>query len=406
MADERPRLREFLQVFPVELEGRKVLALIDNQGYSPGPLFLSPGALPILTLLNGENTVVDIQAHVMRATGHMILSNNINHLVDSLDEYLLLDNDRFSAHVTGLKHEFAALASRPAIHAGQGYPDTSEELGRFLDGFFLEEKGGPCPIAGARSGDPPVAVISPHIGLNLGGPTFAHAIKPLADARHPEMVVVLGTCHEHLDHHIALTAKDFDTPFGPVATDAEFVDSLVKSCGEELMEGEFSHRKEHTIEFQALFIKRYLPETLMIPVLCSFGAEDPAAWREQTDRFCETLQGLASSSGKRVAYLASVDLAHIGPRYGDNFRPSQATVNEHLGADRKLLDVVAAGDAVSFLKLLLKDGNSRKVCGLAPIYAMLKVMDGRCQGALLHHAYAYMDEETKSFVTFCAMSFG
>ena len=50
-----------------------------------------------------------------------------------------------------------------------------------------------------------------------------------------ELVLGLGTSHTPLDTPFAATLKDYDTPFGPLATDSAFVHDLMEAyrggCG-------------------------------------------------------------------------------------------------------------------------------------------------------------------------------
>lgn len=49
-----------------------------------------------------------------------------------------------------------------------------------------------------------------------------------------------------------------------------------------------------------------------------------------------------------------------------------------------MLESVVAGDAGAFFESVARDGDRRRICGLSPIYAVLRVLGGRA-GALRHY---------------------
>jgi AmmeMemoRadiSam system protein B len=86
----------------------------------------------------------------------------------------------------------------------------------------------------------------------------------------PLRVVVLGVGHMLWDDRLALTRKHFETPFGKVECDTAFVDAVAARLGEEVAyHGEIAHRDEHSIEFQALYLRRRLGErpVRIVPIL-------------------------------------------------------------------------------------------------------------------------------------------
>ncbi|MDP6278354.1 MAG: MEMO1 family protein, partial [Nitrospinota bacterium] len=104
--------------------------------------------------------------------------------------------------------------------------------------------------------------------------------------------------------------------------------------------------------------------------------------------------------GRRVCYLASVDLAHVGPQFGDERLVDEAQLRALGEADRASLEAVCRGDAEAFYWSVAADGDARKVCGLAPIYTMLRVLEG-CSGEVLHYSQWPDPDGT---VTFCSVA--
>ena len=68
MSASAPRLRR-VEAFPVQHEGRKCVALRDPAGYTAAIVLLHGPLLDIVSLFDGEHTIADIQAAMMRRHG-------------------------------------------------------------------------------------------------------------------------------------------------------------------------------------------------------------------------------------------------------------------------------------------------------------------------------------------------
>ena len=184
----------------------------------------------------------------------------------------------------------------------------------------------------------------------------------------------------------------------------EFCQELQQRAPRDLMAGEYLHRKEHTIEFQAVFLSHTQPSARIVPLLCSFSLEDWERDFAYIDEVAGVLRNLAQEANHTVGFLASVDLAHIGPRYGDLFRPHAATIREHLEADLEVLESLAKCDHTEFMQRVGRGRNRRRICGMAPLYVLARILGGSAEGELLEHTYAVVDNQN-SFVTFASMAF-
>lgn len=404
MSAELPKLRNRLEAIPIRQGGGLHIALRDLEGLNPETLVLSPQAYFLVTLMDGANTMVDIQAAYMRKFGDFLFREDLDGLVEELDSHLFLDNENSRARVQQLIAEFSNQTSRPAYHAGISYEADSEGLRTQLQSFFALENGGPGEPMPTPAGNSIVGLMAPHIDLRTGGPCFAYAYKALLEADPISTCVILGTGHEPLSNYFALSRKDFETPLGLLSADNDFIDELTSRCSLDLLADEFAHRREHTIEFQTLFLKFLLPEVKIVPILCSFGVEEIEPPADPVLNMARSLQESLASYPHPVCLLTSVDLAHIGPRYGDPFRPHAGTVREHDAADHKLLETISSADAEAFASILVRERNRRRICGLPPLYTMLKTLAGTATGELLRYDHTEVDGEG-SFVTFASMAF-
>ncbi len=404
MGAELPKLRNRLEPIPIQRGRETYIAIRDLEGLNPEALVVTPPAYFIMTLMNGSNAVVDIQAAYMRQFGDILFREDVDALIQKLDSHLFLENENSRNRMERLIADFRKQTSRPTFHAGISYEADPEKLRVQLQGFFLPENGGPGDPMPADAKRAIVGLVAPHIDLRSGGPCFAHGYKALLEANPIDTCVILGTGHEPLSDHFALSRKDFETPFGSVPTDQNFIDELTARCDLDLFADEFAHRREHTVEFQTLFLKMLLPKVRIVPILCSFDVEQIEQSNETVLAMVEALKGTLDSCRESVCLLASVDLAHIGPRYGDPFKPHAGTLHENKEADRHLLETIAAADAEAFAKILVSDRNRRRICGLPPLYAMIKALEGTAHGELLHYDSTKVDPEG-SFVTFASMAF-
>jgi AmmeMemoRadiSam system protein B len=94
-------------------------------------------------------------------------------------------------------------------------------------------------------------------------------------------------------------------------------------------------------------------------------------------RFLDALADAVAATGRRVAYVAGADLAHVGPRFGDPEPVSAAELQRVAREDREMLATVEAGDAAAFFDSAARDGDRRRICGLSPIWALLRATGGR-----------------------------
>lgn len=404
MDHEYPRLRHGLEASPVEVEGQRFFLLSDRLGYQGEALVLSPAVLRLLAEMNGENSLRDLQALFMKMTGDLIHTEELQRIIGMLDTHLYLENERFRSFLDAEIRRFQDDPVRRMRHAGKSYPQDPmalrEELGKLFD-----SESTPMPAPGQQSiGRPLLGLMAPHIDIRAGAKCFARAYKVCRDAVAPDIWVILGTGHEPVQNYFGLLDKDFETPLGIVRCDHESCDFLSRHASRDLYAGSYNHRMEHSIEFQAVFLALIQPSARIVPLLCSFSEDDWERERTYIDEIAGLLKELVGVRGGSVGFLASVDLAHIGPRYGDSFIPNGGTVADQLSADRDLMTTLEACCAADFILKIAREQNQRRICGVAPIYTMTKALEGRAQGEILDHSFAPADNRN-SFVTFASMAF-
>ncbi len=407
MAHENPRLR-YLEALPHLHEGKPVVLLRDPLQVSEAVLLIHPELYSILGLLDGSNSVLDIQAVLTRQSGQLVFSEQIQHLVDQLDHVGFLDNDSFRQRQQRLLEEFRSSPIRKSAHAGLSYPDQPAELQSVISAFYTSKHGAGLPAE--RSSQRLKGLAAPHIDLRLGGPTYTHAYRALAESDPPDVFVILGTGHHGLPELFSVSGKDFETPLGLAPADRDLLRLLDETLGGDQFKEDLTHRTEHTVEFQIPFLQHLFPkgEFSILPVLCSFSFQQlNSAGSLENDRLFESfVKGLRQAverSGKRVCYIASIDLAHVGPRYGDRERPTTGLIEDVLKRDQEMLEPVTAGDPTGFFDYVAAEQDQRRICGFSPLYTMLHLLEGE-KGRLLAHTQSQMDP-SGSFVSYASLAF-
>ena len=362
---DRPRLRA-LEAFPVEQDGQRLIGLRDPGGFTEQVVLLPIPALDIVSLFDGERSVAEIHEIVQARHGRAAPApEDIARFAERLDEAGFLQSLGFEARRQAIEEAWLAAPSRPAAHAGGAYADDPDALKGQIDGFFVNGDGPGWPAP--RPGAPNLrGLIAPHIDFHRGGPTYGWAYRALVERSDADLFVVLGTCHAGMPDPFAATLKPYDTPLGPAAVDVDFFEALARRYGHDLLASQTAHRNEHSIEFQAVMLRRLLghrPFTIL-PVLASFLHE--AIWTG------------ADAEANTAALLERV-----------------------AREDAKMLEAVTASEPTAFFASVAADGDSRRICGLSPIYAFLRVLPG-IRGELLRYSQW---PDPQGAVTYCAAAF-
>lgn len=409
MSRAAPRLRS-LDLIPVQSETGPLLCLRDPERYATSQVFLPQAAIPLVLLMDGHHTLGEIEREYAIATGARVSVAEIRELADKLDELYLLEGPRFDERRRAEDAAFAAMEARPAALAGLSYPAEADHLRRLLDSFY-DHADGPGPPGDPA--EPVAAVLAPHIDFPRGGPVYAHAYRAVAEgAGEVDTFVILATAHRPMDGYFALTRKDFDTPLGRVATDRDLVDELaaaIAGAGGEPFGDESAHRNEHSVEFQVVQLQHLFGgrrDFRIVPVLVgSFHAllgsgrlpgEDP-----QIQAFVAALAAILERKAERAMVVGGVDLAHVGPQFGDG-EPVSAADRERLARrDLAMLDRVCAGDAAGLWRTIEADGDATRVCGFPPIMTMLMALRPAGGRVLSYGQYP----DPRAVVTYAGVAF-
>lgn len=401
----RPRLRP-VEVFMARSKRGTVLCLRDPQGFNPNTVALAPSAGLVLECLDGEHSLRDIQVKIARHTGEIVSLETLEKFVAQLDDALMLDSPRFAEHRAQELRQYREAPRRPPAHAGRSYPKTPVGIRRVFARHFQPPEG--PGTDGVRS-KVPDALVLPHIDLRCGGPTFAWGYAQLGEAPPVDTFLIWGVAHQATTNRFIATRKDFETPLGVMETDREFLDELAGRLSFDLFEDELVHRREHSIEFQVVYLQYVLRQAgayRIVPLLTgSFhdlleDGKDPMR-DVQVAEFVRALRATLSAAGRRVCVLASVDLAHVGGRFGDTFTVNDEVCRHLETEDRRMLSLVEACDAEAVLRFVYEEADQRRVDAWPTLYTLLRVGE-YSDGRLLKYAQNF-EPDTNSVVTFASL---
>lgn len=405
---ENPKIRG-VEAFPVEQQDQTLICLRDPSGLAPEPIMLGMGAYFIITLFDGKTSLSEIQSAFAKRFGENIPLEKIHELIAALDRAWFLDSPAFAERELRVREDFLRTPERPPALAGLCYENDPAKLRLELAAYF-DPPDGPGRAPAAQNPGPLSGLIAPHIDPRRGAAAYAHAYYELMAHEPPELVVILGTSHYGAGPELfSATRKNYMTPLGPVETDRGFIDRLAARYAGDLFADEILHRREHSIEFQILFLAYTLGIRgyQVVPVLVSSfhtmvaGGVTPSS-DPRVKSFLDTLRAEIAAESRRVLILAGVDFAHVGKKFGDPFAADTTVAERVQREDLQLIGHIQRGDPDGFFADIAKDRDARRICGLAPMYTQLELLRGR--GARLLKYGIAMEPQSESAVSFASLA--
>ena len=398
-----PRLRATLDFMPSPQRDRPGLMIRDPFQFSDSVLIVPPQLVECLTFFDGEQSPLDLRAHLVRITGDLQAGDLEQHLLDTLSQAGFLEDNNFAQRREHAERSFAETPVRMPQHAGSGYPEHPDELRK----VFAEYMTGNSTEAAAGT---TAAIAAPHVSPFGGVDSYRAAYSALSPADADRTFVVLGTSHYGEPDRFGLTRKAFATPFGQTTPDLALVDELAQAAGSAAAMEDYCHAVEHSIEFQVVFLQHLFgPSIKVVPVLC--GAFDrgmrPGGLPEESEnvqRMFGALGNIAAREGSRLLWVLGVDMAHMGRRYGDGFDAlaGQDAMAEVAQRDRDRIGRMETGDAAGFWERVRENRDDLKWCGSSPIYTFLRVLP-QARGSL--RSYQQWNIDAESVVSFAGVRF-
>ncbi|MCX7735668.1 MAG: AmmeMemoRadiSam system protein B [Candidatus Kapabacteria bacterium] len=399
-----PKLREDLAFEVIENQDDKQIILYDPNGYAKQPIQIPISLIPLLQMLDGSFRKSDIIRALKDENDNQIeeLIEPIFNLVYFLDQLGFLETETYYNLKNSLD-EYLNSPVRKPVCAGNTYSDDPNHLRAQLRAL-MNTRNSDNIRTGAKM------IIVPHIDFRVG----IGALKTYAAAYHsiknenPELIVIFGTSHYASSDYFMFTRKNFETPLGVVQTDNDVIEKLIELSNGNIKIDDLAHKDEHSIELQ-LVILQYLfgDKFKILPVLVGsfhnfiYSASLPKD-DEHFNNLINYLKEAIEKTGKKTIFVASVDFAHIGRKFGDDFdaAPELEILKEE---DKVLINHLIHFETDEFFKTVAKNKDQRKICGLSPIYSIMQ-MNKLKEGKFLEYSQ-WNETETKSAVSFASLAF-
>ena len=381
--------------------------LRDTQGVTSSHVILPMDLVPIVGRFDGTRTCEAIARLASDEMGERVSTERVVRLASELEEALFVDGAPYRRERARIERTFADADVRAASHAGGAYHGEPAKLAQYIE----EECFGITGAASAADeGGRLLGLVAPHIDPWRGARGYGEAYGVLAKAlpADADTFVLFGTSHAPMREPFSLCRKAFDTPLGRLEADLDSIDAIAKASDFDPYADQFNHKREHSLEFQAVFLRHLLGgrKARIIPILAGLGehqssGESPSGARA-VERFLDAVRKVIDT--KSAIVIAGADLAHVGPRFGDP-RPFDAGERAALHeTDRESLDHATRGDAEAFWRHVAGDLETRRVCGLAPIYSLLRTVATGSRGRLRHYEQN-VDPDEGSIVSHAALGF-
>ena len=204
--------------------------------------------------------------------------------------------------------------TRKPVVAGTFYESDFNKLNKQIEECF-NSKNGPGDLPVKRGKKIIKAVIVPHAGYQYSGPCAAWAYKEIAEAKLPDLFIIIGPNHH--GNVSGLSLQDWKIPFGFVKVDRNFAEVLMKNSG--LKTNEDYHNLEHSIEVQLPFLqyatKDIMTEVRILPILLSNDID--------YKKLAKDIKKTLKETKKEVIFIISSDFTH----YGSNYRYVQLSTD-------------------------------------------------------------------------------
>jgi len=318
-----------------------------------------------------------------------------------MDDALFLDGPRFRAAADDPVRRPSCIGC---------YEGDAAALRRQLAGLFTGP-GGPGLPGDSRQDGKLRAALVPHIDYARGGATYAWGFKEIVERTDASLFVIVGTSH-YSGHRFTLTRKHFRTPLGTVETEGAFVDRVVAHFGDGLFDDELmAHLPEHSIELEVVLLQ-YLYEgkrpIRIVPLVvgsfqdCVSRGAEPST-RSDIRRMVSALQAAERETTEPVCYLISGDLAHIGPKFGDDDPVADPLLVHSKAQDDAILAQVESADPSAYFRVIAAERDERRICGLPPTYTVLEAVRP-ATGKVLHYG-RYVHPQGFESVSFASVAF-
>jgi len=370
------------------------VALRDPLGLAQRTMVVAPPVMQVLQQFNGEQPLEEI---AQKASAPL---EELTKLVNSLDEVGLLwgptctqlEQDRLAA-----LHDDGVLPLRQGSMLGE----TAEAARECIAGWLTETEDPEVefPVRG---------LLAPRLDHQVVWPIYA-ALYHAARATGADRVLVLGNNHYGIGDGVTLTRCGFQSPMGRLACDTAMVDALVKRLGDVILKDELDHMADHGIEMQVPWISETLGDIPIVGALLPDPMTPPIDDDEEArctpESFIDAVREVIDTLDGNTLVVATGDLSHVGPRFGEP-RPvdeeRQVEVEQH---DREFLATILSGDLEAIDGAIKWHNNPTRWSCLGAAQAMIGIVQPT-EMELIDYRQQLVDQDNSSMLTAAGVAAG
>lgn len=391
-----PQVRP-IQPLPLQAQNKEsgqsavLFGLRDPSMLTSQMMVVPPAALQVIQHFRGDRALEEI------ATLFKTEVQPLVELVTKMDEFGLLWGPTSERLEGEMKSKLLSEGYFPITASGSLGKDEAECRAR-LDGWLAETEDPELDV-------PATGIIAPHLDYGRGWPVYAASFRCFDRAARPDRVLVLGTNHFGVGDGVVMTELGFRTPLGDVPADRGLIQRLRGSLGDRLFIDQLDHLPEHSIQLHLPWIQHrwgnvpvaaaLIPDPLT-PMIADDGGR--ASRRE----FVDAVVAALADEGGTTYVVASSDLSHVGPQFGEPVAVNDQRKLEVERHDRELMGKYLSADPKQFLDACEWTKNPTRWCSIGNMTAALEIVKPTSV-ELVDYRQA-CDPQGTAMVTSCSMA--
>jgi AmmeMemoRadiSam system protein B len=359
----RPQIRNF-QPTGFEKDGKSFVLLRDPSMLTEQQMAVLPQVLQLVLLFQGRETLDEIAAKT-QAPMHLLQD-----LVTRMDEVGLIWGPRFEELERVAKAKITAHGHFPiscSASMGKDAQTCSEQMDKWLSEMEDPEIDGTI-----------LGLVAPHLDYQRGWPGYAAAYRALKKDQKPDRVIILGTNHFGIGDGVVVSEYGFMTPLGKASADKTMLAFLEKTLGSKrIYADQIDHLGEHSVQMHIPWLQHFYGDVPLLAALIPNPLVPPVAdddERATTAQFVSAIRTALTEIGGRTLLIASSDLSHVGPQFGDQGQITDAASNEIEQMDRQRLAAYCNKDTTGFEAIFAKDQNRTRWCSVGNMLAAQAIL--------------------------------
>jgi AmmeMemoRadiSam system protein B len=239
---------------------------------------------------------------------------------------------------------------RPPACAGQFYEGAADRLQAQVQALLEPD----APRLPAR------AVVCPHAGLMYSGAVSGAVYSRVTL---PSTAILVGPNHTGYGPPLSVYSEgEWLLPGGAVTIAADLAQALLARCPQ-AQPDHLAHQHEHCLEVQLPFLRALRPDIQILPIVVGFRD------LETCRALGHALAAIIEEAPTPPLLIASTDLTHCGPGFGQSPPPGLTAEAFAHRQDRLALDAVQTLDGERLHRTV--EEHQITMCGYVPSTAVL-----------------------------------